>query len=133
MSDPDPEIESLIAKRLAEMRNNISRSSKEDGRSEAANPREILIARLGYRGLEVLKNAEAQRPRETAIVINKLAELIRGGELRETIEGGDLLALFASLGIRIRMQTKISVESDGKLVSLSEKLSAAKADVDDDA
>ena len=35
--------------------------------------------------------------------------------------GGKLLALFRSVGIRVRMENKINVEKDGKFVSISEK------------
>ncbi len=79
---------------------------------------------MGYRGLEVLENAEGQFPNETKIVIEKLAELISSGEINEQIDGGKLLLLFRSVGLNVRVQTKISVEKDGKLVSLSEKLSS---------
>jgi len=79
---------------------------------------------LGYRGLEVLENAEGQFPNETKIVIEKLVELMSSGEINEQIDGGKLLLLFRSVGLNVRVQTKISIEKDGKLVSLSDKLSS---------
>lgn len=72
--------------------------------------------------MEVLENAESQFPTETAIIVAKLAELIKMGDIRETLDGGKLLALFRVVGLNIRMATKINVEQDGKLVSLTEKL-----------
>jgi hypothetical protein len=95
------------------------------------SPREILIPRLGYRGLEVLQNAEAQFPNETKTVVEKLSELIESGEINETLDGGKLLLLFRSIGLNIRMQTKINVEQDGKFVSLSDKLSQHSKGGDD--
>lgn len=89
----------------------------------AKGPREVLAERLGFRGMEVLNNAEAQFPAEARMVVSKLAELIGSGELRETVDGGKLLALFRSVGLPVRMETRISVEKDGKFVSLGEKLS----------
>ncbi len=130
MSDPDPELESLMAKRMAEMRSNVAHATdktQEEKKEAKADPREIVISKLGYRGAEVLHNAEAQHPGPTRAVVAKMAELIESGELGGIISGGDLLALFAAIGIRVRMQTKISVESDGKLVSLSDKLSTTKS------
>jgi len=56
------------------------------------------------------------------MVIDKLAELIQSGEVTETIDGGKLLTLFRSIGIRVRVATTISIEQDGKLVSWSDKL-----------
>ncbi len=129
MSDDDSELERLKAKRLAEMQQNIS-SRKEIEKSEdnlkqkeTKNPRDILITHLGFRGIEVLENAELQFSIDTKTVVEKLAELITSGEITENIDGGKLLMLFRSIGLNIRMQTKINVEQDGKFVSLSDKLS----------
>lgn len=133
MSEEDLELERLKAKRLAEMQKNISSKqvdkTQETSSSSAPeppkeNPRDMLVAKLGFRGLEVLENAESQFPNETVIVIEKLSELIKNGEIHETIDGGKLLTLFRSIGINIRMATKINVEQDGKFVSLSDKLSS---------
>jgi len=128
MSEEDKELELLKAKRLLEMQKNISLQQKQEELKatkqdqKTTNPREILIKQLGYRGLEVLQNAESQFPEETKLVIDKLADLIQSGEVTETIDGGKLLTLFRSLGIRVRVATTINIEQDGKLVSWSEKL-----------
>ena len=131
MSD-DSELERLKAKRLAEMQKNISfrqNSEKQEEKPKPTKtPREVLLPHLGYRGLEVLQNAELQFPTETKTVIEKLAELIQTGEINETIDGGKLLLLFRSVGLNIRMQTKINIEQDGKFVSLSDKLSNSTND-----
>jgi len=71
----------------------------------------------------VLHNAEYQFPKETEIISLKLSELISSGDINEVLDGGNLLALFRSVGINVRMKTKINVEKDGKFVSLSDKLS----------
>ena len=112
---------------MLEMQKNISQRKKtEEVKPETKKPqvssRDLVVKQLGYRGVEVLQNAEAQFPEESKIVIEKLAELIRGGEVTEIIDGGKLLTLFRSLGIRVRVQTTISVEQDGKLVSWSDRL-----------
>lgn len=127
MSEEDRELELLKKKRLLEMEKNISQRKqfeqpKTEQKKSELLPRDLLVKQLGYRGLEVLQNAEAQFPNETKYVVEKLAELIRAGEITETIDGGKLLALFRSLGIRVRVQTTISVEQDGKMVSWSDKL-----------
>ena len=129
MNDEDSELEKLKAKRLAEMQKNLlskkeqeSRKSKEQSK-HIPSSREILVKRLGYRGLEVLQNAELQYPKETKIIVTKIAELLSSGEINEEIDGGKLLLLFRSVGLNIRMKTTINVEQDGKFVSLSDKLS----------
>ena len=126
----DDELERLKAKRLAEMQQNIStkneQETKQDTNEESKKTpshRELLVKRLGYRGLEVLENAESQYPNEAKIVVDKIGELLASGEINEEIDGGKLLVLFRSVGLNIRMQTKINVEQDGKFVSLSDKLS----------
>jgi len=126
----DKDLERLQAKRLEEMRKNLSFQNRQDkiAASEKEQkvkltPREIIIKQLGYRGLEVLQNAEYQFPKETEIISLKLSELISSGDITEVLDGGNLLALFRSVGINVRMKTKINVEKDGKFVSLSDKIS----------
>ena len=130
MSEDDKDLERLKAKRLAEMRDNISSqraqekvaASQKEQQDKKPSPREIVVKRLGYRGIEVLQNAEYQFPKETEIIILKLSELISSGDIKEVLDGGNLLALFRAVGINIRMKTKINVEKDGKFVSISDKL-----------
>ena len=137
MSEEDSELERLKAKRLAEMQQNISSKQEIEKTQESSdekppeNPRNFLVAKLGYRGLEVLQNAETQFPNETRIIVDKLSELIKTGEINEVIDGGKLLTLFRSVGLNIRMDIKINVEQDGKFVSLSDKLSKPLSDEDD--
>jgi len=127
----DKDLERLQAKRLEEMRKNLSfqrkqskiAASEKEQKNNKLSPREIVIKQLGYRGLEVLQNAEYQFPKETQIIVLKLSELISSGEIKEVLDGGNLLALFRAVGINVRMKTKINVEKDGKFVSLSDKLS----------
>ena len=131
MSDEDSELQRLQAKRLAEMQKNISSretteetlESSKSTEDKIVNPRDVLIKQLGFRGLEVLTNAESQFPNETKMVIDKLYELIKSGEITEILDGGKLLALFRSIGLSVRMDTKINIQQDGKFVSLTDKLS----------
>jgi hypothetical protein len=52
--------------------------------------------------------------------------LIRIGEIKQRISGGELLALLRSVGLNIRVNTTIKIEDHGKLVSLSDKLKQGK-------
>ena len=131
MSEDDSELQRLQAKRLAEMQKNISSREIAEETSELnksteekiVNPRDALIKQLGFRGLEVLTNAESQFPNETKMIIDKLYELIKTGEITEILDGGKLLELFRSIGLNIKMDTKINIQQDGKFVSLTDKLS----------
>ena len=128
MSDDDSELQRLQAKRLAEMQKNISSRETVDEKPKSTeektvNPREVLIKQLVFRGLEVLTNAESQFPNETKMIIDKLYELIKTGEITEVLDGGKLLGLFRSIGLNVKMDTKINIQQDGKFVSLTDKLS----------
>ena len=135
MTEDDSELQRLQAKRLAEMQKNISsRETVEETlkptEEKIVNPRDVLIKQLGFRGLEVLTNAESQFPNETKMIIDKLYELIKTGEITEVLDGGKLLELFRSIGLSVKMDTKINIQQDGKFVSLTDKLSN-KPDNDD--
>ena len=130
MTEEDSELEKLQAKRLAEMQRNLSSqkqtTTEESEKKETKSPREIVVNYLGFRGTEVLENAEAQFPKDTKSIVEQLSKLIESGELDEKLDGGQLLAVFRSVGLRVRMKTTINVEQDGKFVSLSEKLHSSK-------
>ena len=133
MSEDDSELQRLQAKRLAEMQKNISSrddsvETPEPSKEQTVNPRDVLIKQLGFRGLEVLTNAESQFPNETKMIIDKLYELIKNGEITENLDGGKLLGLFRSIGLNVRMDTKINIQQDGKFVSLTDKLSNKSKD-----
>ena len=135
----DKDLEILKAKRLAEMQKNLSLREKQketeqelnQAKNEQPTPREYVEKILGYRGMEVLQNAESQFPNESKIIIEKLGELIASGDINEILDGGKLLVLFRSVGVNIRMQNKINVEQDGKFVSITDKFKH-KSEVDDD-
>ena len=135
----DKDLEILKAKRLAEMQKNLSLREKQketeqelnQAKNEQPTPREYVEKILGYRGMEVLQNAESQFPNESKIIIEKLGELIASGDINEILDGGKLLVLFRSVGVNIRMQNKINVEQDGKFVSITDKFKH-KSDVVDD-
>ena len=138
MNDEDKELEILKAKRLAEMQKNISSQEKQkeseqksDTTKEQITSRDYVVKNLGYRGMEVLQNAESQFPNEAKIIIEKIGELIASGDINEVLDGGKLLVLYRSVGVNIRMQNKINVEQDGKFVSITDKFKH-KSEVDDD-
>ncbi len=138
MNEEDKELEILKAKRLAEMQKNLSFQEKQkeseqksDITTEQVTSRDYVVKNLGYRGMEVLQNAESQFPNEAKIIIEKLGELIASGDINEILDGGKLLVLFRSVGVNIRMQNKINVEQDGKFVSITDKFKH-KSEVDDD-
>ena len=116
-----------MQKNISDKQSNVSEPEPEQEK-KPENPRDIVVPKLGFRGVEVLENAESQFPNETPIIIKQLSELIKSGELPEILDGGKLLALFRAVGLNVRMATKINVEQDGKFVSLTDKLKTQSED-----
>lgn len=87
--------------------------------------REILLRALRDRGDEVLVAAEAAYPKEMRVMIPQLALLIKQKKIT-SITGGELLQFFRSIGMRVSVNTSISVEDHGKFVSLADKLKQEK-------
>ena len=127
MSEPeDPDITIIKARKLKELQKIASIQEKLKSKNQKNNVpktnREIVLGYLYDRGDEVLALAETQFPVQTKAIVRKIAEIIRLGEINQKISGGELLALFRSIGINIRLNTNIRIEDHGKLVSFSDKL-----------
>ena len=127
MSDAeDPDITIIKARKLKELQKIAAIQGKLKSRNQKdtmpKTNREIVSVYLYDRGDEVLALAEAQFPIQTRAIVDKIAEIIRLGEINQKISGGELLSLFRSIGINIRLNTSIRVEDHGKLVSFSDKL-----------
>jgi len=114
----DKDLELIRARKLLELRKKLLKQSEEEKKPD---PRRILVSRLIDRGLDVLEAAERAYPEETKLIVKKLAELIERGYIRGYIRGGELLSLFRALGLRVSVETTISVLEDGRLVPLAEK------------
>ena len=110
----DAEINRIMAKKLAEMRQHAEEKKPK-------SPRDILVSVLGYRGMEVLETAEKQFPQQMEVLIPRIASLVSSGHVRK-IDGGQFMTILRLVGLGVRMQTSIKVEKDGKMVTLSEKL-----------
>jgi DNA-binding TFAR19-related protein (PDSD5 family) len=124
----DPDIAIIKARKMKELWKQaaLERSKaarKEQGqKARIKTDREIVSDLLYDRGEEVLKLAEIQFPSQTHMIINRIADLTKSGEIQQRISGGELLSLFRSIGINVRVNTTIKIEDHGKLVSVSEKL-----------
>ncbi len=130
----DPDIEIIKARKMRVLKEQIANKEKERKVLEqnelnqkksapmgSSSDRDFLTNYLYDRGIEVLNLAEQQYPFQTKILIKRLNELIRYGEILR-ISGGDLLAIYRSLGLTIRINTNISISDHGKTISFSEKL-----------
>jgi len=119
----DRELESLRRKKLLELKRHLEKKTETEVKEEqAVNKQEILNRFFVDRAWEVLNAAKAQYPQAAEHVENTLVNLIKAGKLKTQISGGDLYGLFRRLGLRVHLQTKITVLEHGKVKSLEEKL-----------
>jgi len=143
---PDPDLELINARKMKALKEQFASKEKEKKIMEqneliqkksttadgGVSERDFLTSYLYDRGNEVLDIAEQQFPFQTKIIIKRLNELIRYGEITK-ISGGDLLSVFRSLGLNIRINTNISISDHGKTISFSEKLKQSRDfDLDQD-
>ena len=137
----DPDLELIKARKMKKLQEQLASKEKEKINLELQNTtnkdkpgvdseRNFLLRSLYDRGDEVLKLAEQQFPLQTKIIIRRLNELIRFGEISK-ISAGDLLAVYRSLGLSIRVDTQISISDHGKTISFSDKLKQS-TDADQD-
>lgn len=128
-SSDDPDIEIIKARKLKEMKKKAAALERAKTSSQQQPPpqrqrtaRDIVNGYLYDRGDEVLSLAYAQYPAQTEAIVAKIAELILTGEISSRISGGELLSLFRSVGLNVRVNTTIKVEDKGKFISFADKL-----------
>lgn len=137
MPSDDPDIDIINARKLRELREKAAAMEKakktnqqQEEEQQPKSSREIVSAYLYDRADEVLDLAYGQYPAQTEAIVTRIARLILAGEITSRISGGELLTLFRSVGLNIRLNTTIKVEDKGKLISFSEKLKQHQNDDD---
>lgn len=125
--DEDPELAIIKARKMKQLKEKAALNEKIKKDETKTNmtkidDKEIVLKYLYDRGDEVLRLAEAQYPVQTEIIIRRIADLIKSREIDSLISGGELLAIFRSVGLRIRVDTNIRIEDHGKFISFGEKL-----------
>ena len=129
--EEDPDIKIIKARKMKAMREQAAALEKarikkqqeqEPVIQRKKTDREIISNYLYDRGEEVLKLAESQFPIQTRSIVSGIIELIKSGEIKQRISGGELLTLFRSVGINVRINTNIKIEDHGKMVSFADKI-----------
>lgn len=125
--EEDPELAIIKARKMKELKEKaamIEKIKEDETKTNMAkiDDRGILLKYLYDRGDEVLQLAELQYPVQTRVIVKRIVDLIRSGEIDSLISGGELLAIFRSVGLRIRVDTNIRIEDHGKFISFGEKL-----------
>ncbi len=137
MSDEDSDLAIIKARKMKELREYMSLMEREKLKRQEAESRsrrtdrEVILDYLYDRGDEVLRLAELQFPIQTKAIVHRIVELIKFGELNQSISGGELLALFRSVGLSVRVNNNIKIEDHGKLISFSERLKQQEDDKTD--
>lgn len=110
--------------RLKKMRRLLSSRSQRSGERSLSleEALKILRKKLVDRGDEVLEAAFDQYPELAKTVTLIIAEKIKSGELSGEISGPSFMALFESLGARIRLKTTIKYYKKGEYKSIRDLL-----------
>lgn len=125
--DEDPEVAIIKARKMKQLKEKaalIEKIKETETKTTVTktNDKEIVLKYLYDRGDEVLRLAELQYPVQTEIIVKRIADLIKSREIDSLVSGGELLAIFRSVGLRIRVDTNIRIEDHGKFISFGEKL-----------
>lgn len=125
--EEDPELAIIKARKMKELKEKaamIEKIKEDETKTNMAkiDDKEILLKYLYDRGDEVLQLAELQYPVQARVIVKRIVDLIKSGEIDSLISGGELLAIFRSVGLRIRVDTNIRIEDHGKFISFGEKL-----------
>jgi DNA-binding TFAR19-related protein (PDSD5 family) len=125
--EEDPELAIIKARKMKQLKEKaamIEKIKEDETKTNMAkiDDRGILLKYLYDRGDEVLQLAELQYPVQARVIVKRIVDLIKSGEIDSLISGGELLAIFRSVGLRIRVDTNIRIEDHGKFISFGEKL-----------
>jgi len=127
--EEDPELAIIKARKMKQLKEKAAliekiKESKADVKKDVkkVDDKELLLKYLYDRGDEVLELAESQYPVQAKLVVNRIVELIKSGDIDSLISGGELLAIFRSVGLRIRVDTSIRIQEHGKFISMGDKL-----------
>jgi DNA-binding TFAR19-related protein (PDSD5 family) len=118
----DAELERLKHRRMQEMQRRLSEQEKKNMPDQKQlRPRDVLKTILVGRAWEVLNAAAAQYPEPTRMLEAELARLVHEGRLKGPVTAEQLMWLFRTLGLDVRLETKIQVLESGELKSLADK------------
>ena len=118
----DSELERLKLRRMQDMQRRLREQEKTKTTDQKQpRPRDVLKTILVGRAWEVLDAAAAQFPEPTRALEAELARLVREGWLKGPVTAEKLLYLLRSLGLDVRLETKIQVLESGEMKSLADK------------
>ena len=114
----DPELTAIRLKKLRDLKKRLAPKEKD---TPSQDTDAILTDVFKGRAWEVFNTATLQFPGVMGEVKKALVKLVLHGDLKE-ITGEQLYLFLRRLGLRVKLNTRISFTEDGKLKSLAEKL-----------
>ena len=114
----DPELKAIRRKKLRDLQKRLAPREKDKPFYDSDD---ILNGVFKGRAWEVFNTANLQFPSVMGDVKDALVNLVLRGGLKE-ITGEQLYLFLRRLGLRVKLNTRISFTEDGKLKSLAEKL-----------
>lgn len=122
----DLELELMRMRRLAELQRRAALKKTEGERpaeeKRPETPDEILQRVFVGRAWEVWSAAEHQYPAVTAKLKEAIAQLVSLKKITKPITGEQLMGVFRSIGLRVRLNTKIRILESGELKTIAEKI-----------
>jgi len=124
LSGEDNELNMLMRKKYLEIQRKLMAKTLRGSSEENKTPDYESIVRnaLDSLGLRVLSALKSQYPEEAYAIINALGKAILDHRIPTEISGGEFYQLLLSLGIKVRLDTKIYVERKGRVKEFSEYL-----------
>ena len=132
----DDELERIKQRRLEEMKRQLMLKQLKEQQAPESEPekepkeptsQEILDRHFGDRAWEVYNAAAYQYPQVMPQVEQLLVQGIKQGKIRDVIDGAALMGFFRSIGIPVRLQTKIRISEKGELKTLEQKMKEDQA------
>jgi DNA-binding TFAR19-related protein (PDSD5 family) len=114
----DRELEALKAKRLRELQKRLAHC---EPKPEELDGKTLLNRIFRGRAWEVFNCARAQFPAAMVDIECQLVNLVLEGKIRQ-MQGEQLYALLRKIGLRVKLNTTIQVNSHGKTTSLADKI-----------
>ena len=123
----DDELERLKQRRLEEMQRQmllkqLKEQSPKPEPAKEPTPEELLGQFFKDRAWEVWNAARAQYPKVMPQVEKLLADAIKQGKVKDTIDGASLMGFFRQIGIPVRLETRIRISEHGELKTLEQKM-----------
>ena len=114
----DSELDAIRRKKLRRLQRKLA-SKKQT--TETIDADQVLKRIFQGRAWEVFKSASYQFPSAMIKVKEILVKLALSGKLK-AVTGEQLYFFLRKIGLRVRLDTKINIESHGQLKSLEEKI-----------